>query len=305
MERILCTAYGDSDADRGITIITEKDSSYSLDYIKVPGKCNFCIEYKDVLYVPVQTEKNLIMEFKKKEDTYVLDGTYEVKHFYSHGTIYHDQLILASFSDGVDAVYDRNTHKESDVSVHNRKIYKCHGRSHYAGITPDEKYVFTVDNGFQQIYLYKAENGKLQMISTKDFPDENIRLMPYSAYSERFYLNTERTNRIYVLDYANGTFHIQDVENGANSISEDGKRLCASLRGEDTLYYYRIQKDGSLQLLTKKQCGSMPRDVLFRKNRLYVACTDQNVIEVYKTDNDQLEKISEIPVNKPVTFACI
>ena len=97
MERILCTAYGDCDANKGIAVITENGLSYSLDYLKIPGKCNFCIEYEDVLYVPVKNGKNLIMEFRKQGDSFVLDGTYEVGYFYSHGTVFHDRLFLASF----------------------------------------------------------------------------------------------------------------------------------------------------------------------------------------------------------------
>jgi len=47
----------------------------------------------------------------------------------------------------------------------------------------------------------------------------------------------------------------------------------------------------------------MPRDVLFRNNRVYVTCTDQNAIEVYDAENEGLKKISEIRVTQPITFA--
>ena len=218
------------------------------------------------------------------------------------------------FSDGVDAIYDLRTHKETDVYVHQRRGYDCHGRSHYIGVTPDGEYIYSVDNALQQLYLYEMKDEKLKVVNVKEFSEENIRLMPYSEYSGRAYLNTEKTNRIYVLDYDGGSFHIQDVENmestnecfsGANSVSEDGRRLCVSLRGDNVLQYYRIRKDGKLDLLTRTSCGAMPRDVTFRNDRLYVACTEQNAIEVYETGDDLLKKISEIKVTQPVTFAKI
>lgn len=310
MDRILCTAYGDSSENKGIAIIgTDKN----VTFLNVDGKCNFCIENKDRLYVPVQNGTNQIIEYRRENENYVQDGIYQTEYFYSHGTFFEGKLILASFSDGVDAIYDPETHKETDLFVHSREGRDEHGRSHYIGITPDHKYVYSVDNGLQQIYMYKIEDGKFILVDIREFSQENIRLMPISSYSKCAYLNTETTNRIYILSYENERFHISDMENmessdkcfsGGNSISANGKRLCVSLRGDNILHYYEINKDGKLKLLSRIACGDMPRDILFKNGHIYVSCTNDNKIEVYDPKDDQLKKINEIFIKQPVTFAC-
>lgn len=310
MDRILCTAYGDSSENKGIAIIgTDKN----VTFLNVDGKCNFCIENKDRLYVPVQNGTNQIIEYRRENENYVQDGIYQTEYFYSHGTFFEGKLILASFSDGVDAIYDPETHKETDLFVHSREGRDEHGRSHYIGITPDHKYVYSVDNGLQQIYMYKIEDGKFILADIREFSQENIRLMPISSYSKCAYLNTETTNRIYILSYENERFHISDMENmessdkcfsGGNSISANGKRLCVSLRGDNILHYYEINKDGKLKLLSRIACGNMPRDVLFKNGHIYVSCTNDDKIEVYDPKGDQLKKINEIFIKQPVTFAC-
>ncbi|MBR4471806.1 MAG: beta-propeller fold lactonase family protein [Erysipelotrichaceae bacterium] len=307
MDKIICTAYGNSKENKGIAII-EKEVSY----LPQEGKCNFCIEKDDVLYVPVAEKENVIKEYRLHEGKYVLSGSYPVSHFYSHGVFYDGLLILASFSDGVDAIYDIEKHCETDVYIHSRRSSQESGRSHYVGVTPDDKYVYAVDNGLQQIYLYSVEDKRFKLISLREFSHENIRLMPYSSYSGCAYLNTEKTNRIYALKYEDGRFHIRSIEkmeasencfSGGNGISENGERLCVSLRGDDYLNYYRINKDGTLDLLSRIRCKVMPRDVLFKKNKVYVTCTNSDVIEVYDTKNDLLNKINEISIVQPVTFA--
>lgn len=44
---------------------------------------------------------------------------------------------------------------------------------------------------------------------------------------------------------------------------------------------------------------------MFKENKVYVACTNDNVIEVYDTKNDLLKKIREYHVVQPVTFAAV
>ena len=311
MGKVICTAYGDSVDNKGIAIIDE--DLRNIEYLLLPGKCNFCIERNNILYAPVQAEENVIMEFEKKDGSYLYKGTYPVSHFYSHGVFFEEKLILASFSNGVDAIYDVVTHKELDVCVHSRKGYETNGRSHYVGVTPDQRHIYSVDNGLQQIYLYRIMNDRFVIDDVREFSEENIRLMPYSQYSNCAYLNTEKTNRIYVMEYEEGKYHIKDIEkmesgekcfSGGNSISEDGQRLCVSLRGDNILNYYQINKDGSLYLLSRVSCGDMPRDVLLKGDRAYVSCTNDNTIEVYDTKKDRLIKINEISVAQPITFAC-
>ena len=302
MAQIIVTAYG----KRGIHLIDE--NSREVIYLPVEGKCNFCIQNEGNLYVPVQADHNFIYEY---DSEYRLSGKYQVQHFYSHGVFFEGKLFLASFSEGVDAVYDLKEHRETDIFKHSRNGYKGSGRSHFIDVTPDRNYIYSVDNAFQQIYIYDVSGGKLKVHSIMEFTDENIRLMPYSSFSGCAYLNTEVTNRIYTLKYDDGQYHIQNAENmktigkcfsGGNAVSDDGKHLCISLRGDDRLLYYRLESDGGHELISDIKCGSMPRDVMIRQNRIYVTCTYSDAIEVYSETSAGLKKIDEFSVDQPVTF---
>ncbi|MBQ9329020.1 MAG: beta-propeller fold lactonase family protein [Solobacterium sp.] len=312
MTPILCTSYGSNNSKKGIAIITREAEQYVTSLLPLPGKCNFAIEQDGILYVPVQTESPILMEFLHDGTTYSLLGAYPVSHFYSHGVFFQGSLILASFSDGVDAIYDVGSHREIDVFLHEREGYSITGRSHYVGVTPDHNHVYSVDNALQQIQIYEVKEGRLVVVSTMEFGDENIRLMPQSHYSDRFYLNTEISNKLYVLRYENMAFSVEYEEpmehsdkcfSGGNGISEDGTHLVITLRGDNFLQYYRIEKDGSLKLLARIPCGEMPRDVLFHKDRLYVACTGKNAVEVYRFESEMPIHDTDIPIAQPITFA--
>ena len=312
MKQVICTSYGSAEAEKGLVIITEKDDQYRCETIPLPGKCSFCIEHDNRLYVPVQAEQPVVMEYRRNGAELIHTGTYSVSHFYAHGVFYKGYLFLASFSDGADAVYDISTHKELDFFNHFRNGYSVTGRSHYIGVTPDQNYLYAVDNALQVIYVYEIRNNRFCLRSTVLFPDENIRLMPVSEYSGCAYLNTEITNRIYVMRYDSGEFHIQDTAtmevgdkcfSGGCAVSEDGRHLCVSLRGDDFLEYYRIHKDGSLTLLNRVSCGAIPRDIRFVNEMVYVSCTGDNSVEVYSTKGDILRRIQSITIPQPVTFA--
>ena len=312
-DSVIVTAYGSGGADRGIKILGDGKEWCGPQFLPVDGKCNFCIRVRDRLYTPVQKEQSCCMQEYRLDEKgrYALAGSYPTQYFYSYGAVYGNFLLLASFSDGVDAIYDMEQHREIDFCIHQRAGYEQSGRSHYIGITPDRRHAFAVDNGLQQIYLYDIVDGRFAVRGVREFCEENIRLMSYSPFSGCYYLNTEKTNRVYVLDYVEEQFHIRGITDlsceeksfsGGNAVSPDGQRLCISVRGDDHLHYFKIRQDGELELLDKIHCGKMPRDVIFEKDGLYVTCTNDNVIEKYRIKDSWLEKNGEISVCRPITF---
>lgn len=310
-DSLIVTTYGNGDENRGIKIIACANNQ-ERQFLPIDGKCNFCLTVNDYLYASAQKESSCCMvEYRYEKGKYIQIGSYPTQYFYSHGVIYKDKLLLASFSDGIDAIYDPNQHKEIDFYIHKRTGYEINGRSHYIGVTQDKSHAFSVDNGLQQIYLYKIVDSKFVLCDIREFWEENIRLISYSSFSDCYYMNTEKTNRVYVLEYSDERFHIRYVTDlsyedgafsGANAVSSDGKHLCVSIRGDDILYYFAIEPHGKLKLLDKVHCSKMPRDAIFKGDNLYVTCTNDNAIERYDVKDGRLKKVEVIPIHKPITF---
>lgn len=311
IKRMILTAYGnEKGVDKGIVIIDLFDHHYSKTVLPLDGKCNCCICFQNKLYVPVKKEKNYIYEFQIINNQYHKIDEYETRYFYSYGFVKDNLLFLASFESGVDTIFDLKTKKEIDSYIHNHQLG---GRSHYISLTPDQKYVYSIDNAYQQIYLYKIENNHFIIRKMIGFENENIRLMPFSLYSQHGYLNTEISNRIYALSYQNDSFEITSTINmktysqgfsGGNAISKDGKHLCVSIRGDNILNYYDIHKNGKLELVDSLSCGLMPRDIQFVDDDIIaVTCTNSHCVELYQFIDSHLKKIDEIKVFNPVTFS--
>lgn len=306
---VYVSSYGDDQGNqRGIVKLDFREDCVETTLYPINGKVNCCIDHGDYVYVPVkEANASYLYVYKKLAKTLHLQRKSETSYFYSYGFTNDDHyLYLASYEQGVDARFDLLTNTEI---IHVLEAGDKHGKSHYIGYTPDKAAIFAIDNGLQNINFYDAQ---LNIKSSMAFDNENIRLMSYSSYSNRFYMNTEKSNVVYVLAYSNGTFQIEhrvqllDKEercfSGGNAISVDGKYLCISIRGSNELQCYAIAQDGAITLFDKVACGDMPRDVAFVNNILCVSCTLSNIVELYRID-EKLIKFHEIPVLSPITFS--
>lgn len=307
---VILTAYGDDKGkDKGLVFI---DESGEKTIVPVAGKANCCIRSGSKLYVPVQEKsENKLYVYQFHHGNCTILNVYTTRYFYSHGFVMENLLILASFESGVDAIVDLDNFEEIYFYKHSRDHDGQAGRSHFIGLTKDNK-IYSVDNSLEQIIVYKNADKRLEPVSLTEFGDENIRLMPYSSFSDHFYLNTEKTNSIVAMQYHDGIFDIKHryeiaagngCATGGNAVSADGKRLCVSLRGADRLYYYEIKSDGSLRLIDSISCGAMPRDVSFCNDSVFVTCTNANRVEQYREVDKKLVKITDVTVNAPVTFS--
>lgn len=304
---VIC--YGNSkEVEKGLIKYAIQEQNKS--FYRIMGKANCCIETENHLYIPVKSAMENSIQVIDKENLILLK-TIPVKCFYSYGFITDDNkyLYLASFEEGVDTILDLQNEIEYPLYHFEQGI---HGRSHYIGITTDNLHVFSIDNALQKIYIYQNLYPPLKVQKVITFGDENIRLMSYSSYSDHFYMNTEKTNVIYILKYINESFEIVNKVSlvstsntdfsGGNSISPNGKFLCITIRGKNSIQCYRVHKDGSLSYYDEIQCGQMPRDIRFVENNFYVTCTTDNRIEVYHMDK-QIQKLYDIEMAAPVTFA--
>ncbi|MDQ0361480.1 lactonase family protein [Breznakia pachnodae] len=310
---IFIVTYG-KEKDKGNHIVKliinlDNGSLKNSQTIDLDGKANMVVETEDSLITSVENANGGSLEFYNKK-TMKLTKKYQCDYFYSYGQVIGNKLLLASYSKGVDSVFDIKKGIMVKSLTHARDGIQASGRSHYIRKLSDGR-VISVDNAFQQLYIYKNDNLDLDKII--DLPMEplmNIRLMSFTLDEKWAYLNTEKSGEVIVLN--TDKFEIverytlssnPEFASGGNVISLDGKYECVSMRGEESIYVYNIRDDGSLNFSSKFGCGETPRDLAVISDYLLVSCTDESLIEVHKFKGESIEKIAELDVYRPITFA--
>ncbi|EUJ31236.1 hypothetical protein MFLO_09292 [Listeria floridensis FSL S10-1187] len=149
--------------------------------------------------------------------------------------------------------------------------------AHFAGYTPDQKFVITCDLGTDHVTTYRADGGKLEQVSDLVVtPGSGPRNLVFHPNAKFVYIMTELTSDVIVAEYnsSNGALTtIQSIpslpsdfsgenKGSAIHISNDGKFLYVSNRGQDAIVSYRIdEQSGKLELLeTISVEGAGPRD---------------------------------------------
>ena len=303
--KLLLTAYGSRNGKgKGVIEIdyNEKENNLRAEQIiALDGKCNLVAADKDeILLTQEKDGKNLLETYDR--DTHKLKERVETAFIYNYMQVFDEYLLLASFKNGVDALYDREAKKERKLVVHEREG-KQGGRSHYIRQLKDGRIV-SVENGLNQIYLYK--NKDLEIGKVIDLEKKNIRLMSFADEEKTVFLNTEASNELLELD--GESFEITDSFrlaeegfSGGHTVSENGRYVFVGVRGEDTLAVFE-NDNGKVSLREKIPCGKTPRDLYYQDGFLFVSCTDENAVEVYEHKNRHLQKINSVAVSNPVTF---
>ncbi|WP_062047315.1 lactonase family protein [Bacillus sp. JCM 19034] len=134
--------------------------------------------------------------------------------------------------------------------------------AHFAGLTPDGKYVVVVDLGTDTIALYTLKDQSLTLHNeVKVKPGSGPRHISFSNNGQYAYVNAELSSELIVFAYngeAGTLTEIQTVstlpndfheENtgGAICLSNDGRFVYASNRGHDSIAYFSInEEDGQV-----------------------------------------------------------
>lgn len=199
-------------------------------------------------------------------------------------------LYVGGYHDGKVTVI--HTHHDGHLgSIKDGKFHKGLGsvaersfRPHVSCVmpTPDDKYLCAVDNGIDQVKLYKVNpmSGKLSMVDILHCKlDSGPRLMRFGKDGRFAYINAELTNEICVYRYADTgklpSFEkiqeisvMRDPETIGSAcsgmkISPSGKYLYASTAGENTASVFSIDQETGL--LTRLCClpisGDYPKDL--------------------------------------------
>ena len=178
--------------------------------------------------------------------------------------------------------------------------------------TPDNKYLCAVDNGIDQVKLYRINKRqhKLELVDILRCPRERPRIIRFSADGRFAYILFELSNEIKVYSY-DGSGHTPEFEllqsistltkekdedafhNAASglALAPDGRHLFCTTAGENTVSMYEIDTETGLldKKFTLPISGDYPKDlVIFPDNKhIAVANHASNTVTTFTVDYDK------------------
>ncbi|TGB02486.1 lactonase family protein [Halobacillus salinus] len=193
---------------------------------------------------------------------------------------------------------------------------------HYAGFTPDEKYVIAIDLGSDRVITYAAEEGELTEVQVlKTAPGSGPRHITFHPNEKYAYVMTELSSEVLVLHYdeKDGSFIQQQAiktipetftetnDGSAIHISSDGQFVYAGNRGHNSIAIYQVdQASGQLTFVEWTSTeGNWPRDFVMDPSEDFLIATNQksNTMTLFERDKatGKLSLVqSDVHVPEPV-----
>nr|WP_263325112.1 lactonase family protein [Neobacillus sp. Marseille-Q6967] len=165
--------------------------------------------------------------------------------------------------------------------------------THYAGLTPDEKYLVVIELGIDALITYKVkEDATLEKVNLLPLKGgsgpRHITFHPNGIFA---YIMTEFSSEVIVLKYhdENGHFTEQQyistlpsgfTENNQGSaihISSDGRFVYAGNRGHNSIAVFRVeQQTGELSFVEHVSTeGDWPRDFVLDPTEKFLVASNQ------------------------------
>ena len=312
--------------DKGIYIINLDESTNELSLVNhldtqdfpsymITKDNHLCVSYKNASRF---NSGGGVGIFKIQDDTLSLVSQYESQgRSYTHLCLSPDNkyLFTANYHVGSTASYLLDDFKVVSKigAIHHRGLgpdllkRQTGPHAHCVGITPDNKYVYSVDLGADKIVMYEYNDGKLTErtdLSQSVIPGSGPRHMVFSKDGRFSYVVNEISNCVMVYSYLEGHYTLLQVIHcvprhfhGFSSasgirINKSGKHLFVSNRGHDSIVLYRINPEtGKLSLLYMVHTGKEPRDFnIINEKYLVVASQEDNRLELL-TFNEEKEEL--------------
>ncbi len=228
------------------------------------------------------------------------------KYLYVGG--YHDGKITCvhTHSDGrLGSIFDGVFHRGVG-SVAERNF-----RPHVSCVmpTPDNKYVCAVDNGIDQVKIYRIDTktNKLALADVLRCKRESApREIVFSKDGKYAYILFELINKVGVFTYKDAGKHpefelIQLIETikkpdvrhdcaAAMTMSQDGKYLFTSTAGNNSVTMFEIREDGTLEwAFTLPISGEYPKDIALFPDGKHIAVVnhESNRITTFTVDYEK------------------
>lgn len=193
---------------------------------------------------------------------------------------------------------------------------------HFAGFTPDEKYVIAIDLGSDRILTYRLNDGKLEITQVyTTSPGSGPRHITFHPNKKFAYVMTELSSEVLVLHYDknDGSFTKQQSistipedfeetnDGSAIHISSDGQYVYAGNRGHNSIAVFKVNQDtGQLTFIEWTSTeGNWPRDFVLNPSEEFLVATNQksNTMTLFNRDQTtgKLKLVqSDVKVPEPV-----
>jgi 6-phosphogluconolactonase len=195
--------------------------------------------------------------------------------------------------------------------------------THFAGVTPDEKYLAVCELGIDQLITYKiAEDGTLSEANRlKIRPGSGPRHLAFHPNQKFAYIMTEFSSEVIALLYSKETGSFSEIQTisaipddfkknnqgSAIHITSDGRFVYAGNRGHNSIAVFHVDNDsGKLTLVERVSTeGDWPRDFSLDPTENFIVASNQNsgnlVLYARNTETGKLTLIhSDINVPDPV-----
>lgn len=235
---------------------------------------------------------------------------------YHKGTI--ESFVVNEVGGTVNAATSIITHEGSGPNKERQE--KPH--AHYAGYTPDEKYVVGVDLGIDKIITYEIKDSKLKEVNSLSVKaGSGPRHIAFHPNGKHAYVMTELSSEVIALSYnpKEGSFtelqYISTIpkefddnsQGSAIHISADGRFVYAGNRGHNSIAVFSVdQNSGQLTFVAHTSTeGNWPRDfVLDPTEKFLIATNEKSHNLVLFSRNETTGKLtllqSDVVVPEPV-----
>lgn len=211
-----------------------------------------------------------------------------------------------------------STVKHEGQGPNEERQEKAH--THFAGFTPDERFIAVVDLGIDKVITYKIHSGVLEEVNSLSVaPGSGPRHLTFHPNGKFAYVMAELVPEVIVLsfDSQTGSFsELQTVrtvpedfkENNQGSaihISDDGQFIYAANRGHDSIAVYEInQETGKLTFVELVSTeGHWPRDFsLDPSGKFLIASNEQSGNLTLYARNEQDGKLTLLQKDVQVPF---
>lgn len=221
-------------------------------------------------------------------------------------------LFAVNYSDGYILMYpidnDGSILELCCEIIHSGKVLnpmrqeKAH--AHFVCLTPDEKFLCVCDLGLDLLAIYQVDYDNNNLLKREDLNIQfplgcGPRHMVFHPNGKYTYVLTELSSEVFVLEYdkdsgfniiqSQSTLMNSDSESYAAAIriSNDGKYLYTSNRGDDSIAIFKINEDGTVSLNSIVSThGKHPRDFILYDNDQMLLCANRDTDNIIMFSRD-------------------
>jgi 6-phosphogluconolactonase len=228
----------------------------------------------------------------------------DTKNKYAFSANYHKGTVESYLLDQVDgSVQPAVSIFKHEGSGPDPRQEKAH--THYAGLTPDEKYLAAVELGIDALITYKVnDNGTLEKVNQLPIKaGSGPRHLAFHPNGKYAYIMTEFSSEVIALNYHPENGHFTEIqyistlpedfkENNQGSaihLSADGRFVYAGNRGHNSIALFQINQDsGELSFVEHTSTeGDWPRDFEIDPSEKFIVASNQESSNIVLYSRDE------------------